>query len=286
MHRQAIALFPAFLLGMLLSGQARSANPDFQDFFFDVCTNPTGDLAARCAETELGQGNLSGDSESSLNPSQALSNTDAGLAVARDMSRRIRERNERARDEVQIDAGPEISIGPFSLLLGGRWNQEEQDRVVDQDAERGYELDTWAVELGFDYRLNDRVAMGAMLGWEESELTFDGELPGVNFNPVAPTAGTIDRDGYSLTVFANIETTPRSYLSLSASFVSSDYDVTRHAVFQESRRNVPQTNVLVRGSTDGNEYWGAASWGYAANMGSWTAGPYLGVIYTSSRTDG
>ena len=50
----------AFTAGLLLSPlAAQAANTNFQNYFFDVCTNPTAALAQRCAETDGGLGNLS-----------------------------------------------------------------------------------------------------------------------------------------------------------------------------------------------------------------------------------
>ena len=160
---------------------ASGANQAYQNFFFAACTNPTGALAARCAETPGGTGNLSGDSESSLNPSQTLSRGDAGIAASRASSEQARDRAERARKgEAPADA---VRIGPFSLLINGRSMYEEADRTVDVDPARGYEADAWGFELGFDYRVNDRLVIGLLGVSESTDTEFDRERPGVNFTP-------------------------------------------------------------------------------------------------------
>lgn len=64
------SIIGAATLGVALaSSGARADNAPFQAFFFSVCGGASGVLAARCNETPDGLGNLSGDSESSLNPS-------------------------------------------------------------------------------------------------------------------------------------------------------------------------------------------------------------------------
>src|SRR5690606_7345030 len=100
----------------------------------------SGALAARCGETPTAAGDLSGDSESSLNPSQTLSSTDGALAAVRARTREARDRVERYRGGGDASAA-EIPFGPFSLLLNGRLAWEDRDREVDVDAERGFESD-------------------------------------------------------------------------------------------------------------------------------------------------
>ena len=264
---------------------AGAANPEFQDFFFSVCQNPTGTLAQRCGETTDGLGNLSGDSESSLNPSQVLSNADAGLATARSLSKQALERTERLSGTDTAGMGEKVDIGPFSLLLNVRMSREEQKKTVDADSERGYENDFWGIEAGTDYRINDRFVVGGLITYEESELTFDAENPGVNFIPSPLGAGEINRDGLSFTVFGSFDLGERAYFSASAGYISSDFKSTRNVVFQESNRTVPQTDVAVRASYDGSEYWASAGIGYTGNLGSWSYGPYAGAIYSRAETD-
>ena len=76
----AVAIGAALQIG---SQDAMAANPVFQDFVFaNLCTNPTGALNDRCTEWVGTVGDLSGDSESSLNPSQSLSNNHTALERA------------------------------------------------------------------------------------------------------------------------------------------------------------------------------------------------------------
>lgn len=264
---------------------AGADNPAFQDFFFSVCENPTGTLAQRCGETTDGLGNLSGDSESSLNPSQVLSNADVGLATARSLSKQVLERTERLTGPDSAGMGEKIDMGRFSLLVNLRSSREDQKKMVDQDRERGYESDYWAVELGADYRVSDRFVVGGLLAYEDSELKFDRENPGVNFTPSPLGAGEIKRDGISYTLFASVDMSERTYLSASAGYISSDFTSTRNVVFQESNRAIPQTDVTVRASYDGSEVWASFGLGYVGSIGSWTYGPYAGAIYSRSKTD-
>ena len=80
------------LTAMAATPTAHAANADLQNFFFDACVNPAGLLATRCAQTPGGLGDLSADSESSLNPSQTLSRNDGSLSAAQQRAQAVRDR--------------------------------------------------------------------------------------------------------------------------------------------------------------------------------------------------
>ena len=167
-----------------------AANAEFQDFFFDVCGAPSGALATRCAETTAGLGNLSGDSESSLNPSQNLSHNQSlvGSAVAR--SKEARERGEKLREGEDGDgSAAQVAAGPWSLLLNVRGSWFESDGNSATDRERDLEGDSHAAEIGVDYRASERVVLGALLGLERTDYEYAAENPGVNFTPASIAPG-------------------------------------------------------------------------------------------------
>lgn len=276
----------AVLAAVLAAPPAVQAdNAALQALFFDGCENPTGALAERCAETPGGLGDLSGDSESSLNPSQALGGTSAAHSLARERSERARERGERLLGDVEETVDSGLELGPFSLLVNGHYLNEDRSREVDVDAERGYDMDAWGAQLGFDYRVTRNVVAGALLTWETSELKFDRELPGVNFDPRS-RAGSVDQDSLGLSVFVSAQIGDRGYLDLSGGYIDSEYTLRRRAIFQESQRNVPQTPTETRATPDGEETWGALAVGYTASVDEWSLTPYLGTTYSRARIDG
>lgn len=273
------------VIGLAASMPARADNPRFQDFFFDVCANPTGALAQRCSETPSGAGNLSGESESSLNPSQTLSTTDGALSEARARSKEARERVERYRGSEEEGAGARLGLGPVSLLLNGRLETEERDREIDVDPERGYEADRRAIEIGLDRRFSDHFVAGLLYAYEDGDLKFDADAAGVSFSPAAD-AGSIDREAHAVTAFGVLRLSERVYVEANAGYASSDYVMIRNAVFQESGRSVPQTAVHTRAETDGHQYWLGATTGYEWRAGAASYGIYGGATYVESRLDG
>lgn len=282
-HSNAAALLLS-LAAALGAGGARADNAAFQGYFFRVCDAAVAELANRCAETPGGQGDLSGNSESSLNPGQTLSGTDAAFSSARARSEEARDRMARYRSEATAAEGPQLTLGPLSLLVNGRAEWERFDRDP-QDNERSYDADRLALEVGADRRFGEHFVLGLLYSYEAGDLTFAGEAPGVGFVPVA-SAGGQDRRAHSVTVFTLVEWLSGGYLEASAGYVWSDYDITRRAVFQESTRTVPQTNVVARGDTDGREYWGSLTGGYDWTHGATSVGVYAGIDYAEGRIDG
>jgi len=259
-----------------------AANADFQSFFFDACISPSGGLAARCAETNNGQGDLSGDSESSLNPSQALSTGDSAVLAAQQNSQEMRERLQGRREDTY--GGSYVEMGPWSFLLNARYGGSERDRTVDVDAERGYELDEYGADIGVDYRINDRLLWGVLLQWGSSDLEFDPENPGRNFDP-ATDAGNIETDRLGILTFVSAAIGDNGYLDASLGYTDLDMETIRNSVFQESNRAIPQTNSITSASIGGQELMLSASAGYASQMGAWTITPFIAATYIDLSFD-
>lgn len=266
------------------TGPAVAANAEFQQFFFQVCGSPTGALAARCAETPSGLGNLSGDSESSLNPSQGLGNSQAVNGQAQARSKAARERGERLRDgEEPAGTGEARYVsGPLAVLVNVHGTWFERDLGTE---ERGFDGDSTAVELGLDYRLSDRAVLGALVGFESMDYDFDAENPGVNFVP-ASTAGRVEADTWYLTLFGSLGLGAAGFVEFSAGYEQSDGTYRRNSVFQESTRTRPQVDVRVEGDADGDVLWAGLNAGYDVHRGAASFGPYAGLTFAQSELDG
>jgi len=267
----------------LLAAPAWGTNDALQAFLFQACANPTGALATRCGETPGGSGDVSGDSESSLNPSQTLSGADATLDVAEQRGRELRERLHPSAGDAA--SGERVALGPVNFLFNIRQGETERDRRVDLDPERSYEIEETSAEVGLDFTLNDSLTLGGWVQWQQSELEFEGEAPGVNFTPFAE-AGTVDTDALGVTVYASLQLGERGYLDASLGYQEQELDLARNSVFQESTRTVAQTPVLTRADTDGETFSATLNAGFSQELGSWTLTPYAGLTWIDSETDG
>lgn len=277
----------AAVAGILLAAaEARSANADFQAFFFQVCGTPSGALAARCAETPSGLGNLSGDSESSLNPSQNLSHTATSSSLAQTRSKEARERGERLREDgtPADEAGVQVAAGPFSLLVNVHATWFERDVARTATAARGFDGDSTAFEIGMDYRLSERAVIGALAGIERVQYDFDAENPGVNFVPPS-TAGEVESDDAFLTLFGSRGLGASGFVEASAGYERHDGTYRRNSVFQESTRTRPQVDVRVSGDAVRTVWWGSVNGGLDFDRNAFSFGPYAGLTATRSSID-
>jgi outer membrane autotransporter protein len=235
-----------FSLG-LAAGNAYAQNALYQSYFFGVCSGaPTGSLATRCAETPGGTGDLSGDSESSLNPSQFVSSNEAAIVRARARSREISDYLEGRRDAEA--SGSPVPEG-LSLLLNGRRTVFERDRTTE---ERGFDGFVHGFQIGGDYRVNEGSVVGVFLGYARSDSEFDRDAPGVAFTPLTDD-GSSNSETYAVTAFGTVDLGNSLSLDGSVGYGWTAYDFKRRAIFQESGRAVPQTNVRTKSSPDGGE---------------------------------
>jgi outer membrane autotransporter protein len=277
-HSWSREILLATLAAATVAFPAGAQNAAFQSFFFDVCGSPGGTLADRCGES--GGGDLSGDSEDSLNPSQTLPVNDAALARARAVGDEVEGRLEERRDEpapTAADVG-----GRWGVFLGEHWEGFDRDET---SRERGFDGDTLGVQLGADYRVSERAFAGLFLAYDYTDSEFDSDQPGVAFVPPGDD-GSMDADNYSVTAYGSYGVTDSFYVDGSAGYGYSDYEFRRNAVFQETTRTVPQTNVRTEADSDGHELSAGLGCGYDFRKGAFEFGPYLRAHYVRTKVDG
>ena len=132
---------------LLVASAGSAQNAQFQAYFVSVCPTATGALLARCQQTPGGLGDLSSDSESSLNPNQLVALNDAALSRSQSTAREVQERLEAKRDEHQEAAAGGLGWSAYFHARG---------QFLDRSAsatERGFEADAYGFHLGADKRL-------------------------------------------------------------------------------------------------------------------------------------
>jgi len=275
-------LLPLLGLGLLALPweAATAAAPAFQDFLFQACNTSTDQLAVRCGESD--NGDLSGDSESSLNPTQSLSNGEAALLETRNRIQALQEKQRERRNqekylaEGKLDTGTAMTVfqmSGLSLLVNVQGTYIERDA---SQLERGYDTDSVKLQLGADYRITDDWTVGALLGISRDKTKFDGANPGVNFNP-GSSEGRSEADRIGLNLFSTANLSESIYVQGLASYSHVDYTFKRFGIFQNSQRN-PLLNEDVRTSSDTNGY--DFSVGVGAGM-EIPLGEYNSTVYTN-----
>jgi len=275
------------LLVLMPWREAEAQDADFQAFFFDVCDNPTGALAVRCAQTPGGDGALAGDSQESLNPSQTLSGSDTAQARARALAAETQKRLEQLADEAAekpvVDEGV-LEFGRWSLLAAGRGEWFDQNREP-EDRERSFDGETYGLQIGADYRLETNLVVGAMFRYDHTDNDFDQDLTARNFVP-APNEGGSESDHYHLMVFASRAITESFHVDGEVGVGYSDLEFERDVVFLETNRAIPQTNVLTAGDTHGWQTHIGVGAGYDLSFGALSVGPYARTRYVRTDIDG
>jgi outer membrane autotransporter protein len=260
------------------AAHAQPGNPAYQTFFTSACAGATGPLAALCAASRGGQ--LSTDSESSLNPNQTSVASSSALARAQALAVTTERRLEGVRDEAKDGEPP---AGGFSLFgsVQGEWFDQDRAAFVN---ERGFDGDATRVTVGVDYRMGPAGLVGLSVGFGDTSSDFDANLPGNAFTPQGD-AGGIGADDITVTLFGTAQLSSRLYVDATAGVGFTDYDLRRNATFQESNRLIPQTNIRATASPDGREYFGSIGVGYEAETGALSLGPYARVRLTKSKVD-
>lgn len=282
---RSICFFWRGFLFTAMAVPALAANPALQSYFALACQTATGALAVRCSETPGGLGGLSGDSQSSLNPSQNMSHTKSSAAVAevRSTETRARAANVREGGGSLAQASQSVRFGPFNLLVHGRGTWFERDRNPDVHRERSLEGDGWAVEIGLDRQVSERFRLGGLAAFESVRYDFAADRSGGSLMP-APHAGSAETESKSLTLFGVWNTSERSYVDAALGYGWQEHDFRRNPVFQGSGGGA-QVTGRVAGDTRSKVVWVAANSGLDFAAGAATFGPFAGLTYTRSEID-
>jgi outer membrane autotransporter protein len=269
----------ALALVWLLPSAGRAQNAQFQAYFAAACVTATGALLARCQQTPGGLGDLSSDSESSLNPNQLVALNDAALSRAQATAREVQERLVADRDD---RSETEQGSSGWSAFVHGRAQFLESEA---SSLERGFDADTYGFHLGADRRVGARGLAGLLFAYDRTDSEFDPDLPGVNFTPPG-NDGTTDVDAYSLTAYGSLLLTDAIWAEASIGYGYTDYSFVRRAVFQEATRSIAQTDVSARADSHGNEGFGSAALGFDHAFGAAELGAYARLNYSFSSVSG
>jgi hypothetical protein len=208
----AVAAFG--VVGLSGTVPAQAANQAFDNFLLQSCAaGATGAFAARCAQAPAG---LSGDSESSLNPSQSLSNNELSISRAKALSNESQSRLEEGREKqagrsVGRAAGATADLGPLSMYLNIDHEVFDFNRILDLDREKGYDGWKSGFQIGGDMPLSDRLIVGALLGIDHSEAQLDRDLSGRNFIPFDSEGGNRSTGAF-LNVYSSYNVTDNMYV--------------------------------------------------------------------------
>ena len=274
MRRAAIAVAPLLAMAAV---PAQAADPAFQAFFSAACPAAPGGSNLENVCLAAGTG-ISGDSESSLNPSQPLAANDQPLERAREKAAALQADGDTGAGQAATEGSAQV--GPFSLLVTGSGEWFDRDA---SGGERGYDGDSYGIEVGLDRRLSDRAVLGGFLTYTHTNVNFDADVA-TSFAP-PPNAGGTEIDSGSLVIFGAYSLSPAAYLEAAAGYGLGDYEFRRNAVAQDSNGTftIP---VRTRGDSHGQDYWASVGTGYDLAYGASSYGLYGRLTWARSEIDG
>ncbi len=277
---------PLFLtLLAMVTGSVRAASPGFQDFLFQACrtAEPGSDFFIRC-NVDSANGDLSGDSEDSLNPTQSLANGTNALAETRARIKALREKiTSETEDGEQEDTDIKTVFRMNGLSLIINIEDGSSDRKV-TSLERGYETDSNRLQIGLDYRTGNNLLLGMIAGFGKFDTVYDADQPGRNFVP-GSNEGKTSGDDVSLSAFISGIIGENGYFDAIVSYSWSDYRFNRIGIFQESSRTLPTLTVATSASTNGNELAVSTGFGYDRNWDATLLQTYGRISYQRSSID-
>lgn len=177
-----------------------------------------------------------------------------------------------------VDSGFLDEFGRWGAWISGRIIFGEKDPTTNQV---DYDFDTAGITFGLDYRFTEKFVAGIAVGYANTDVD------------LGSNDGSLDTDGYTVSLYATYFQSDRFYLGGSIGFGSNDYDQTRNVryVLQDpgaipplpgSAFNVDQT---MNASYDGTQVSFALDGGWDFNRGSWTFGPTFRVNYVEVDVD-
>lgn len=274
----------------LLAGAGGAGAAPVDDLMAAACAaGPAGALATRCADDGANTGQTSGDSDASLLPGQALATGDLSIGRIKGALKDTQEKLEEARKKqagqtLGLNAGNSADYGNFSLFINAVNEQFDRTRTLDVDQEKGFDGWKSGLQVGGDWRIGDRLIVGGLIGVDHSEATLDPDLPGTNFTPHTDEGGN-----RSDTVFVNLFTsygvTENLYVEGTVGVGYTDHTFDRNAVFQETNRATPQTNVFTSGQANGYDLSASVGAGYDFYHKALSFGPYVRVNYAYTVVD-
>lgn len=299
MTLRRIAVLPVLLAclgavqGVVQPAAAQTQSQAFENFFISVCNGggAVGNLATTCGAA-LPNGALSGDSEQSVNPTQTVSKIDAAISKAKERTRALLEEMEAERDAaagrdsaVETTDDVAASFGRWSVFFNVNGSYYDQDITDPASRERSFDGYSAGVDVGADYRLNDRVILGGVIGYTDSRSIYDADEPGRDFVP-QDDQGSDEIKTVSVTGFGSMGLTDNLFVDGTAFVEFSDMQLQRKSIYQDTNRGAGSAiPTIATGETDGMNAGGSLGLGYDVPTGSWTHGVYTRANYTFSQVD-
>ncbi len=170
------------------------------------------------------------------------------------------------------DGGEEISsfFSKLGVFLNGQIGWGDKDSTI---LESGFRFNTYEITGGIDYRLTDKIILGAALSYANSDIDINSD------------GGDSDTDGVTMSLYGTYYVNDSFYIDGIVSLGFNDFDNERRIAYSIASLTSGTTvvNQTMDSDTDGIQQSYSLGCGYDFNHKALTFGPYGRVTYT--RTD-
>jgi outer membrane autotransporter protein len=166
-----------------------------------------------------------------------------------------------------------VILGPIGVWFNNAYTVGNVDSSFQQ---LGYGFGNWAFALGADYRVLDRLAVGAAFSYQNNNADFNR------------SQGNTESDVYTGMIYAAYHVTDNLHLDGNASYGGSNYDTTRNIRYSLPSNDLsgPDTvNSRAKSNAGGEHYAFGLRAGYNLNIDSVTVEPYARFNYYALQTD-
>jgi hypothetical protein len=177
------------------------------------------------------------------------------------------------------DAGASFSrLSAFFDVSNGYGNKADTtfNGVSSFGNEDAFDFDGYEYTLGLDWRFNDSLVVGGLLGYTDRYVDFDSTKSIVD--------GYIKSDGFSLTGFLQYDQL-HYYASLSLGYQQLKFDTYRVISYPSFDPAIPSTNTATAGSPDSKALLATANFGVPFQWGPVGAELYLAGNYQNMKID-
>ena len=159
-----------------------------------------------------------------------------------------------------------LLIGKLGIFINGSVSFGDKDSSAN---ELGFDFDTKGLTVGVDYRFTDKLVAGGAIGYADSETDFDRNR------------GSMDVDGYTLSVYSTYYHDENSYLDAIGSVGWSDF--TNRRAVDIGISGIPTAEV--KGDTEGQKYALSIGGGYDFYHKGLSFGPVARINYINANID-
>jgi uncharacterized protein with beta-barrel porin domain len=160
-----------------------------------------------------------------------------------------------------------FSLGRLSVFINGGFGTGEKQPTVFEDA---FTFDGTEASAGADYRLNNNLVVGLLIGHSEKRVDFNSAASIVD--------GQVRGNGQSGTLYAQFET-DRFYVNGSIGFQHLSLHSARKITYPSNNPDIPSVNETSLSDTGSNTITGDIAAGYLFHYRGFSAEPYLGAEY-------